>query len=74
MVVFGEEAPDGTWIGMRGGRLVGPGRNAHRLHRNALAVEHAKEVVVGLEEELGRVGEWFVLGKPARLGVAVRAE
>ena len=42
--------------------------------RHALRAEHAEDVVVGGDEQLGGVGKGRVLGEPARVGVAVRAE
>ena len=74
MVVLGEEPPDRAWIGINSRRLVGTRGNAHGFHRDALAVKHAEEVVIRLKEKLGGIGEGFVLGKPAGLGVAVRAK
>ena len=42
--------------------------------RDALAIEHAEDIVVGLNEERGWVRKWRVQGEPANLGVAVRAD
>ena len=44
------------------------------VHRDALAVEHPEDIVVGLDEELGRIGKRLVAGKPCRLGMAVGAD
>ncbi len=41
---------------------------------DALGVEHAEDVVVGLDEERGRIRKGFVLGEPARVGMAVRGD
>ena len=48
--------------------------DAERLERHALAVEHPHEVVVGRDEQVGRIGEGFVVGEPSWIGVAVRAQ
>ena len=44
------------------------------VHGDALAVEHAEDVVVGLDEQRGGIRERLVVGKPGRLGVPVRAD
>ena len=43
------------------------------VHRDALAVQHAKDVVVGLHQQRRRIGKRLVVGKPCRLGMPVRA-
>jgi hypothetical protein len=43
-------------------------------HGDALAQEHAIDVVVGLHKELCRIRERLVLGEPSRLRVPVRAD
>ena len=35
------------------------------FQRDALAVEHPVDVVVGLDEKLCGIGEWLVAGKPS---------
>ena len=40
----------------------------------ALRVEHAEDVVVGLDEERGGIGKGLVEGEPAGVGVAVRRD
>ena len=55
------------------GPAVGAG-HAQVLHRHALAVEHAEDIVVGRDQQLGRIGEGFVQREPGRIGVAVRAD
>ena len=48
--------------------------NLEILKRDSLAVEHSIDVVVGLHEELGRIGERLVLCKPRRLRMPVRTD
>ncbi len=64
----GERAPDFSGIGKSG--LP----NLEILEGNTLAVEHAKDVVIRLDEKLCRVGERFIRRKPGRLRVPVRAD
>ncbi len=56
-----------------GRAAVGAG-NAEVGQRHALRAEHAEDVVVGDDEELRGIGEGQVLGVPARVGMAVRAD
>ncbi len=72
MVVLGETAPDLARIALH--RPAVDARDAERLQRDALGMEHPEDVVVGDDEELGGIGEGLVLGEPARIGVAVRAD
>ena len=72
VVVLGEAAPDRSSVGL-GLATVGTG-NAEVGERHALRAEHAEDIVVGDDEELRRVGEGQVLGVPARVGMAVRAD
>jgi len=44
------------------------------IERDSLAVEHAKDVVIGLHKELCRIGEGLILSKPGRLRMPVRAD
>ena len=46
--------------------------DAQPLQRNALRVEHAEHIVVGCDEQRGRVTEILVGRKPLRIGMAVR--
>ncbi len=48
--------------------------NAELLERNALRIEHPEQVVIGSQQQLGRVAERFVAGEPRRIGVTVRAD
>ena len=68
IVLVGEDAPD-------------PARVLHLVdadfevvERDSLAVEHAVNVMIGLNEKLGRVRERFVLCKPGSLCVSMGAE
>ena len=70
MVVLREAAPDLARIGLDGA-AVAPG-DAELLQPDALAVEHAEDVVVRHHEEAGRVGKGLVLRIPARIRVPVR--
>ena len=69
-VMLGEAPPDASRIGFD--RAAVDARHAEILQRHALAVEHAKDVMVRRHEELRRIGERLVLREPARIGVAVR--
>ena len=64
----GEDAPDLAWV--RVGAAVEV-RDSQGLERDTLRVEHAEDVVVGLNEECGGVGEGLIFGKPAWVAVAV---
>ena len=68
--MLGEQPPDRPSIGLRRGGV--PRRDAQRLQRDALRVEHAKDVVIGLNEERRRVLEGGVAGVPLRVGVPMR--
>ena len=48
--------------------------NAELAHGNALAVEHAVDVVVRKNEQLRRIGKRLIFRKPCCLGVAMRAD
>ena len=43
------------------------------FHRDALAVEHPVNVVIGLHKQFGRIGKGFIPRKPRGLRVPVRA-
>ncbi len=63
IVVAGEDAPDFAGIGAFFAVELG---DAEGFEGDALRVEHAEDVVVGLDEELGGVGEGLVLGEPVK--------
>ena len=44
------------------------------VQRDALAVQHAEDIVVWLDEQGRRVGEWLVGGEPGCLGMSVGAD
>ena len=71
VVVTGEDAPDLAGVGSEGGGVPG---NAEGFKRDALRVEHAEDVVVGLDKEGGGVGEGLVFCEPSGVGMAVRRE
>ena len=62
----GEDTPD--FPGILQLRLP----NLEILQRDSLAVEHSKDVVVGLHKKLRRIGEGLIPRKPCRLGMPVR--
>ena len=72
MVALGEKPPDGARV--RRDRAAVTARDAEILQRDALAVEHAEDVMVRHHEQPRRIGERLVLGVPARIGVAVRGD
>jgi hypothetical protein len=49
-------------------------RNTEGLQRNALAVKHPKDVVVGDDKECGGIRESFIQSEPGRIRVAVRTD
>src|SRR5216683_7600057 len=71
IVVFCEDAPDLAGIGLLAAVDL---RNAQGFERNTLRIEHAEDVVVGLNQEGGRIGKGFVESKPAWVGVTVRGD
>ena len=71
--VVGERLPDFAVVGLD--RPAIPPRHAQRLQRHALRVEHAKDVVVGDDQQIGRAAEGVVrVGEHARIDMAVRAD
>ena len=48
-------------------------RDAQRLHRDALRVEHPDDVVIGDDDERRGIGERLVMREQPRIDVAVRA-
>ncbi len=71
MVARGEGVPYLARVAV--GRRAIAARNAEFFERHALAVQHPENVVIRRDEQRGRVGERRVVGKPLRIGVAVRA-
>ena len=64
----GEYAPDFARVCVGAAVEVG---DSQGFERDALRVEHAEDVVVGLNEECGGVGEGLIFGKPTWVAVAV---
>jgi hypothetical protein len=63
--MLGEDTPDAA-------RILHLGHADLKIvEGNALAVEHSEDVVIGLDKELCRVGEWLVVREPGGLRVAV---
>src|SRR3546814_14846367 len=52
-------------------RAAIPGGDAEFLQPDALAVEHAENVMVRPDEEFRRIGKRLVTGVPARVGMAM---
>ncbi len=74
-VVLREDPPDLPGIDCgRSGRV--PVRTAlrdtQRFKRNTLRIQHAKDVMIGLNQQRCRVRKRLVLGKPARIRMPVR--
>lgn len=67
VVALGQEPPRLARVGVG---IADP----QRLQRHALRIEHAEYVVVGHEQQIGRVAESRVAAKPRGIGVAVRAD
>ena len=68
----GKEAPDRARVGLD--RPAIDTRYPQVLQRDALRTQHPEDIMVGRHEKLGRVGKRLILGKPARVGVAVGAD
>ena len=71
VVVPGEDAPDLAGVGAFFAVDLG---DAEGFEGDSLRVEHAEDVVVGLDEELGGIGKWLVEREPGGVGVAVRRD
>ena len=69
VVMRGKTPPDGTRIGLD--RRPVAGRHTQILHAQPLSIEHAEDIVVRHDEQLGRIKEGLVFGIPARVGMAV---
>ena len=66
-----EHPPRSAWVS---GRRAAARSDTERIEIDALAVQHAIQVVVRREQQFGRVGERLVPGEPLRIGVAVRTD
>src|SRR3954453_3110586 len=72
VVVLGEEAPDRSRIAFRGPTV--DAWDSEQLEPNALAVEHAEEIMVGDEQQLGGIRKTLIQREPCGISVAVRTE
>ncbi len=70
--MIGKDLPDLSVI--RFHRLAITGRYAERFQRDALGIEHAEDVVVGDDEQVGWRAQRGIFGKQARIDVPVRAD
>ena len=70
--MLGEAAPNLSRIGLDGTAV--DARHAEVFQRHALAVEHAKDIVVRRDEQSRGVFKRLVLREPARIGMAVRGD
>src|SRR5690606_27806577 len=70
MVIGGEEAPRRAWVG---GRRSAPVRYAKGAERDPLAIEHAIEIMIGREQQIGRVRPIGVSCEPCRVCMTMRA-
>ena len=69
--MIGEQLPDLAWVGLD--RCTVARRDAQALERDALRVEHARDVVIGDHQQRRGIGERLVAGEQFRLDVPVRA-
>ena len=58
----------------RGFAFEGPRRDAEIVQIDALAVQHAKQIMIRRQQQLGRVTERRIAGEPLRVGMTVRAQ
>src|SRR3546814_14418593 len=70
--MVGEPAPNRAW-GTFDRAAVGAWYT-QLLQRNALAVEHAEDVMIGDDQQACRIAEGGVVGEPGGLGMAVRRD
>src|SRR5438067_3480211 len=71
IVMLTERLPDSPWISLDGRSVAH--RDAQRLHRDAARVEHAKDVVIGRDNQRRWLGKGRVVVEQARLDMTVRA-
>ena len=67
MIVLGEDAPRGTRIGP-----ASP--DAQILQRNPLRIQHAEHVMVGMQQQFGRIAKRLVISEPRRIGMPMRTD
>ena len=69
MIALGKQPPAFARIGCSAA-LADP----QGLHRHTLRIEHAEDIMVRVQQELGGVTEILVVRKPDRIGMAVRTD
>lgn len=72
VVALSEVSPDHAGVGLD--RPAVGARHAQVLQLHALAVEHAKDIVVRGDQQFGRILPVLVQGEPGGIGMAVRAD
>ena len=72
VIAIGELPPDRPRVGFVRPAVQRPDPQIFQRHPGA--VQHAKDVVVRRDQQVGRVGEGRVLREPGRVAVAVRAD
>ena len=70
--VVGEELPDVARVDVGTGAIAAG--NAKGVEIDAARVKHPEDVVVGNDQQFGRVGEGGIVGEPGRIAVAVRGD
>src|SRR3546814_20743094 len=68
--MVGEPAPNRAWVTFD--RAAVGAWYTQLLQRNALAVEHAEDVMLGDDHQACRIAEGGVVGEPGGIGTAVR--
>ena len=71
IVILGEQFPDGAPVRRR---RPARGSQAHALQADALAVEHAQDIVIGPQNRLVASSNGASVANQAGIGVAVRAD
>ena len=69
IVVFREQAPDLPAVFLGGSAICT--RHPQGLKRHALRMKHAEHVVIGRDEEIGRVWKMGILREPTRVRVTM---
>ena len=72
VIVRGKDAPDLAAVRLRPAAVSA--RHAEAFQLDALRAEHAEDVVIRGDEELGRVRKGIVFCKPARVRMTMRAD
>src|SRR3546814_17876005 len=70
--MVGEPAPNRAWVTFD--RAAVGAWYTQLLQRNALAVEHAEDVMIGDDQQACRIAEGGVVGEPGGIGMAVRGD